>query len=96
MKVFKDGKKIEFSQIMASAFKYDGPFADPDHYAKLLHALGAEKTLELMRLMADNRYSFDILIKLSTRYKNSIDTKIQVQDIQDALDLMTVQETHSS
>jgi len=45
--------------------------------------------------MVANRHLYEMLIKFAVRYRNSMD-KVQVQDVQDAIDLLMVKSTQES
>ncbi len=93
MKVHRDGKKVEFSQVMADWVVAHAGFGR-DGYESFVMA-DAATVLAIMQAMVRNRYLYEMLIKFAVRYRNSMD-KVSVQDVQDAINLLTVKSTQES
>lgn len=66
----------------------------PQGYDSFVQA-DAATILTIMRAMVANRHLYEMLIKFAVRYRNSMD-KVQVQDVQDAIDLLMVKSTQES
>lgn len=90
MKVSKEGKKEEFSKVLAEWFfisdKWDCGQCMDDKTAEELHAMMKELRNDLM--------SWDHMMKFIRRYKVAVD-KMSVQDVQDAINLRQVKKIQS-
>lgn len=93
MKVHRDGKKVDFSEVMADWIVQHAGFGR-DGYESFVMA-DAATVLAIMRAMVANRHLYEMLIKFAVRYRNSMD-KVSVQDVQDAINLLTVKSTQES
>lgn len=91
MRVTRDGKKVEYAQVMADWFH-------PDQVGEIsedLEKLGPERTFKLMELMLDMPEFCKHLLQLTRAYK-SAQGNLRLEDVQQAMALLAVEATHDS
>lgn len=105
MKVSLNGKKLEFSHVLANWLVKDARHwtngEEPNgqvpndwlqrQFREVMEGRDAKDLLRLLQIMIFNRIMLETMIGFAVRYKSAV-MKAKVEDIQGALDLIAVME----
>lgn len=103
MKVSLNGKKLEFSHVLANWLVKDAKYwtdgeepkgSVPSDWSQrqlqeVMDGWGARDLHRILQIMVSNRVMFEVMIAFAVRYKSAV-MRAKVEDIQEALDLIEV------
>jgi len=95
MKVSRDGKKEEFSQVLAEWFKDVDYGQWTSRCDKCMQSHDASQLCKLMKSMLKDPHSYEMLLKFVRRYKVAVD-KMTSADVQEAKNLIKIRKVMNS